>query len=184
MPRVGGIRKGTKHYQEKARYEAVNLYKQVGSLQMVSNMLDIPYETIRKWHASDWWKDFELDIVQSNRARSNHKIKRIADQALVVIEDRLQNGDFIYDQRNSEVVRLPIKADIANRILHDSLNREALNDQANEQSKKLLSDEKMSDRLLRIQESFRALKSGRKLAIEGKVIDVEPQEEIPSAIHD
>lgn len=174
--------KGSKARTDTAKYEAVNLYKQVGSLNLVSTMLGIPYDTIRKWHIQDWWKDYELDIVQSTRAKSNTKIKRIAEKALLVVEDRLENGDAQLNMRTGEVIRIPLKAVVANRILHDSLDREALNDQANENSKKTLSDEKMSDRLLKIQIAFRELKQGgkRKMAID----DFTDVEIVEDALHE
>lgn len=163
--------KTTKGYPEKVRYEAVALYKLLGSLNAVAKELEIPYITLRKWHISDWWKDYELDIIQSNRAKSNSKVQKIVEKAMVVVEDRLDSGDYQFDQKTGKMVRVPVKAEVANRILQDSMNREIMNEKLNQEAKRNLTEEKMSDRLLKIQESFKAIKAGKR--IQGESTDAD-----------
>jgi len=168
-------KKGQVARSDKTKYEAVALYKLVGSLNTVSTMMGIPYDTIKKWHIQDWWKDYELDIVQSNRAKSNAKIQKIAEKAMVVVEDRLESGDYQLNQKTGNLVRIPVKADVANKILNDALTREEMNERLNQDVKKALTEEKMADRLLKIQESFKAIRLGRTLMVtsEDEVIDVD-----------
>lgn len=174
--------KGNANYSEKQKYEAVSAYKITGSLTVVSGMLSIPYITLKKWHVQDWWKDYELDIIQANRAQSNNKVKRIAEKAMAIVEDRLDSGDYQFDQKSQKVVRVPLKAETANRILTDSMNREIMYEKLNTETKKALTDEKMADRLLKIQESFQNIKKGKRVTFEETdVIDVEPiVPELPS----
>jgi hypothetical protein len=163
-------------HTEKEKYEAVALYKLVGSLQLVANMTGIPRDTLAKWHVSDWWKDYELDIIQQNRAQTSKKLGKIVEKAMIVVQDRLEEGDYLFNSRTGKFVRKPINAHVANKILQDSMSREAMIDQLNQESKKAMTEEKMADRLLKLAETFK-LMSGKRQVIDVEVVDPQPDQE-------
>ena len=170
-----------KRHKDKEKYELVALYKMVGSLKTACGMLNIPFDTAKHWKATDWWTETEQEIAQENRAKTNTKIVKLAEKAMVVLEDRLESGDFQLDQKTGNVVRIPIRAETANKILHDSLNREEMNERLNQDSKKLITEEKMIDRLTQIQESFKKIAMGKSILKELPIIDIEV---IEDALHE
>jgi hypothetical protein len=66
------------------------------------------------------------DLVVTEKLEKNKQVKKIADQALSVVMDRLTNGDVQYDQKTGNVVRVPVNARNAHKIAMDSLTREDL----------------------------------------------------------
>lgn len=79
----------------------------------------------------------------------------LADKAQAVVAERLKNGDFHYDGKTGEVVRVPVKAQIANKILQDSAEAELKIIKQVERTQEVQTQERMLDKLIQIKEAFR-----------------------------
>jgi len=158
-------------WSEKQKYEAVALYKLLGSLTETAKQLMIPLDTIKRWHISDWWKDYELEVAQAGRAGLTGKLSKIRDRAITIVEDRLENGDLVVNQKTGELVRRPVNVVVANKIMTDTIDRAVLIEKLNTEHKQTITTEKITDRLLHLAEFFK--KGGQKREV-GEVIDVEP----------
>lgn len=155
-------------WSEKQKYEAVALYKLLGSLAETGRQLQIPLDTIKRWHISDWWKDYELEVAQAGRANLTGKLSKIRDRAIAIIEDRLENGEFFINKRG-EFERRPVNVVVANKIMTDTIDRSVLIEKMNAEHKQTITTEKITDRLLTLAEFFK--KGGKKSV--GEVIDAE-----------
>lgn len=164
------------NWSPKQRQEAVALYKILGNLKLVSNSLGIPYQTLKGWHIQDWWKECELEIANETKAKLTGNLSRIGEKALKVVEDRLENGEFIYDQKTGKIKRKPINSRDANKIFTDSVDRTLLIEKLEREQVKVVTQEKMEDHLKKLKEIM--LGFGGKTAKIGEVIDVQETEGI------
>lgn len=116
--------KTNKQWSDQQKMEAVQTYLLLGNLAMTGRVLGIPEITLRVWKASEWWKDVVQEIKSQERIELSAKLKRIVDASLAVVEDRLSNGDFQFDQKTGEVVRKPVNMKDAHRVAVDLQQRQ------------------------------------------------------------
>lgn len=118
-----------RHYSDSQKIEAVTTYLMLGSLPMVSSMLKISVNTLKLWKKSEWWKEVENDLRTQEDLQLSKRLQRIVHRSLDVVEDRMENGDFVYDQKTGEMRRKPVSMrDAAHVMGNFSDRREALVD--------------------------------------------------------
>ncbi len=167
-------------WSEKQRYEAVALYKLLGSLNEVAKQTSIPVQTLRQWHLKDWWRDYELELVAGDRAGLSAKLAKVRDRAIAVVEDRLANGDFHMNPKTGEISRKPLNAGTATKIMSDSIDRSVLIEKLNKEHKATMTLDKINDRLQKLHDTFREMVGNKKRP--STIIDVEPVVEAPRAL--
>lgn len=112
-----------RHYSDSQKIEAVTTYLMVGSLTMVASMLKININTLKLWKKSEWWKDIELDLRTQTDLQLSKRLQNIANKSLDVIEDRMSNGDFVYDQKSGQMRRKPVSMRDAHKVMMDVQER-------------------------------------------------------------
>lgn len=95
----------------------------LGNRRLVAELSTVPYDTIRDWQKTDWWVTLQQEIKASRRAELNNKVTSIAEKALIALEDRLVNGDYILNNKTGEIVRKPVGAKEANSIAQNLLTQ-------------------------------------------------------------
>ena len=65
-------------------------------------------ETVAKQRVPEWWKELVQQIRSEETLALDGKLSKIVNKALAVVEDRLDKGNFQYDQRKGELVRIPV----------------------------------------------------------------------------
>jgi hypothetical protein len=114
------------HWSEKKKLEAVTLYIALGNLRQVSTDLNVPYETVCKWKSSDWWKEYTEQIQSDDTQKLDTKLSKALDKALDAVMDRIENGEFIYDQKTGKLKRAPAKLRDANAAFNSLLDKRQL----------------------------------------------------------
>src|ERR1700744_354238 len=118
-----------RHYSDSQKIEAVTTFLMVGSLTMVAAMLKINLNTLKLWKKSEWWKEIEQELRVQEDLQLSKRLQKIVTKSLDVIEDRLESGDFVYDQKSGEMWRKPVNLRDAERVMMDlSDKREVLID--------------------------------------------------------
>ena len=97
------------HWSEKKKYEAVCLWSSGVSMRQVSIDLGIPYDTLARWRSSDWWRDIHKDIQSEDKQQLDARLSKILDKTLDSMMDRIENGEFVYDQKTGSLKRSPAK---------------------------------------------------------------------------
>jgi hypothetical protein len=110
-------------YSDHQKLEAVKLWLVTGNLRVVSASLEINYKTLQEWRYSNWWAEMASDIKSEGHLQLSNKLKNIAEKALDITLDRLDNGDFIYDQKTGEIVRKPVAMKDAHVVATSLLDR-------------------------------------------------------------
>lgn len=118
-----------RHYSDPQKIEAVTTYLMVGSLTMVASMLKIGINTLKFWKKSEWWKEIEQELRVQEDLQLSKRLQKIVTKTLDVVEDRLESGDFVYDQKSGKMRRKPVNMRDAARVMMDlSDKREILID--------------------------------------------------------
>jgi hypothetical protein len=150
-------------YDEKTKIKAVVLYNQVGSLRAVADTLGVRYDTMRQWHITDWWKEVEDDLKAQKRTKLSGQMLKLKDKAIEIVEDRLVNGDFFYDQKTGELIRRPVGADTAANIMRTTLDKHLQMEEMALLEKKVATEEKITDRLKKLGEDFQRFAKAKEL---------------------
>jgi hypothetical protein len=168
-----------KQWSDSQKMEAIQSFLLLGNLALTSRILGIPEITLRVWKTSQWWKDTVAEIKSQEKVELSSKMKKLVGASLAVVEDRLINGDFQFDQKTGEVIRKPVNMKDAHKVAMDMQERQDLID------KSLSGDEHKGDdgvesRLLKLAEQFAemATKKIEQKVDEHRTIDVEDAKEI------
>ena len=112
----------------------------------------VPLQTLKVWKTTDWFKEACLQLQQEDLQQTSSKLKKIVEKALKSVEDRLDNGDAMYDQRTGSIVRIPVKAQVALKISTELMTKQEkllANPHQKEDIQKTV-----GDRLLKLSEEF------------------------------
>ncbi len=101
----------------------MKLWLVTGNLSATAAALDIKLTTMKEWRYSKWWTELVNEIKTENTITLSNKLKAIANKALDVSLDRLENGEWIYDQKTGEMRRKPVQLRDAHTVAKDLLER-------------------------------------------------------------
>lgn len=117
-----------------------------GNLTLTAGSTNIPYRTLQAWKASDWWKNLVQELRKEEKLELSAKTKEIMERTMTLTIDRIDNGDFIYDQKKGELIRKPLQAKDLHKITIDMMDRKDVLDKATEERVDLKSnDDKLAD---------------------------------------
>ena len=91
-----------------------------GNINQTAIALQIPPETVRRWTKSAWWKELYDEVKQEDNIVLSHKLQKIVARSLALVEDRLEKGDFFYDQKTGQVVRKEVSLRDAHEVMKSS----------------------------------------------------------------
>ena len=87
---------------------AVTQYLVLGNMNLVAASTGIDAHLLRHWKMQPWWADTEREIRTTENLQIDTKLTQIVDRSLDVVQDRLANGDFIYNQKTGQIIRKPV----------------------------------------------------------------------------
>lgn len=114
------------HWSEKKKYEAVCLWLTGIPLTHVSVELNVPINTLRQWKISKWWQDTVKDIQSEDKQKLDAQLTKILDKTLEQMMDRLDSGEFLYDQKTGKLKRTPVKLRDATAAFNSVLDKRML----------------------------------------------------------
>jgi uncharacterized protein YaaR (DUF327 family) len=142
--------------------EAITTYLSLGNLSLTSRVLKIPEMTLREWKQKDWWKDMEIELKTQENIQLSARLQRIIESTLAATEDRLANGDYIYDMKSGQMVRKPVSMKDAHKVAMDLMERRDFLDNQKPQSVSL---EQIDDKLDKLAEKFKAISQERQATV-------------------
>lgn len=161
------IKGGYKHSAEK-KLELVSLFLQYGSLRKASMEVGISYNITRYWKDEPWWKKAIAELKKRKRSERDHKIDKIIDKSLDAVEERIDNGDYVYDQKTGEVVRKPVSLREVRGVANDLLQRQLMIEKAAVEEQHMLNDQKVKEQLKLLQEEFSKFNTKRTIDVVAK----------------
>lgn len=119
------------------RLKTVQTFLLTGSLRRTSELVGVPYPTLCDWKNQEWWHDFSAEIRTEAGAKTSKTINKLIDTSLEIVQERLENGDWVFDQKTGKAVRKPVSvrdaADIAGRLLQRQLKLDEMENSKNYQ---------------------------------------------------
>lgn len=115
---------GPGSWPEQKKLEVLQAYLVIGNLRLAAATCNVPEVTARMWKTTQWWKDTEDELRRGSKLQLSGRLSDLVQKAMSALEDRIQNGDFIYNPRTKEFVRRPISAEHANKITTQLIDRQ------------------------------------------------------------
>lgn len=95
-------------WSDKKRIEACTAYLALGNAALVEVATGVPAGTVRQWKTQPWWKELVDQIQTESDQQIDAKLGGLIEKSLQAVNDRLENGDFMWDARNGEFIRKPV----------------------------------------------------------------------------
>jgi Glu-tRNA(Gln) amidotransferase subunit E-like FAD-binding protein len=166
------------HWSDRQKIEAVTTYLMLGSIPLVAATLKIPEETLWRWKRTDWWHETITEVKSEESLVLSTKIKKIVDKSWEVVADRMENGDFVYNQKTGELIRKPVSMRDASKVAIDSSNlREKLNMTGNF----TVANEQIEEKLGKLAKAFQDLAKG---IVRTQDVETIEYTEVDDAVHD
>ena len=94
-----------------------------GNMREVSKISGVPYDTIVEWKKSDEWDTIAAQAKQIRNEQLQRGLYTLTDLALEKTRDRLENGEWILNNKTGEMVRKPASLRDTARVLEASINQ-------------------------------------------------------------
>ena len=159
-------KKGLGHWPEQKKIELLQSYILLGNLTKAAALNGVPHVTAKLWKVSQWWKDNEDELRRGGKLQLSSKLSELVNKALVVLTDRLENGDFIYQPRTATFIRKPISAEHANKITTQLIDRTLAVEKAAKPEK--VTDEGLDQRLQKLRDEM--IRFAKAKTIQGEVL--------------
>lgn len=159
-------------YSDKQKLEAVTTYLTLGSVELTAAVLKISVRTLFYWKRTEWWNELVNEIKKEDRLVISAKLRKILDKSWHLVEDRLENGDFVLNNKTGEIIRRPVALKDAAKVAFDSAS---LFDKLDRQDHFVVATEQIEDKLKKLAQSFADLASGKKPKSD-EIVDIESKE--------
>ena len=118
------VKKAHKHWSDSQKIEAVTTFLALGgSPSKTSEILQIPLQTLFMWKRQEWWHRIEQEIKKEEKLTLSYNLKQVIDKSIHLISDRLENGDWIYDNKTGKLLRKPVPMKDAARVASDMIDK-------------------------------------------------------------
>lgn len=176
-------RKGLGRWDEKKKLEVIQTYILLGQVRLTAATCNLPEVTVTYWKKQKWWKEMEDELRRASKLQLSGKLSEMVNKSLLVLEDRLENGDFLYNARTNEFVRKGISAADASKITAQLIDRTLQIEKAAVPEK--INEQGIESRLQQLrQEMLKFAKPPLPNPFPLEVIDVNPTQESSSQIED
>lgn len=138
-------------WPEAKRIEVVTTYLALGNANLVEAITRVPAGTVRQWKTQPWWKELISQIQTESDQELDTKLAKRIDKALDLINDRLENGDFMYDPKTGEFMRKPVSLRDTWKVANEMLDKRWL---IRKQPKDLVAQEAVGDMLKSLAKQF------------------------------
>lgn len=160
----------TGRWNEKKRYEVVTTYLATGSPKITESLTTVPVPTINRWKKEDWWKELEAEIREAEDLEMSARLKSVVDKSLENVMDRLENGEYVLNNKTGKLSRVPVKLRDAQKALNDAIDKKRL---LQKQPNKIVQQQaSIDDRLKLLADQFAQFVNGKEIRdVPGEVIE-------------
>lgn len=156
-------------WSDAKKVDVVKTYLITGSLADASRVNGIPYDTIRHWRMTDWWKEIEDNLRAEDNMVLSAGLRGRINKAMALAEDRMDGGDYHFN-KEGEIVRKPVGLREINKALEVFVKTKNEVDNAPKQAQTI---QGVQDALAKISEQFSKL-TLRQRKIEAVEVEVLP----------
>jgi hypothetical protein len=106
------------------KVQVATALKVTGNQRLVSQKSKVPYDTINLWKKEDWFVQLMQELKFADRAELNTKLGSIVNKSIDIVEDRLDHGDYILDQKTGQIRRKPVNMKDAAKVVNDFVTQQ------------------------------------------------------------
>lgn len=114
----------TNSYSWDKRMEVVSRFMLLGNMRVVSEQTGVDVQTLYNWKKSDWWPEMVETIRRQRKTKTNDSLTKIIETSLETVQERLENGDWVLNNKTGQIVRKPVSVKDANQIAAQLLQRQ------------------------------------------------------------
>lgn len=180
-PVQGKVKGNRKHYTEKEKLNAVCVFAVAGNSRRVAEITNIPEATIRAWKTTEWWNEAIQRIVVEQDEELGTKLTKLVDKAVDAVNDRLENGNYVYNPKLDKLIRKPVDAKELAIVTAISIDkRQLLRGQPTSRTETISQD----DKLKRLSEQFKNFVAAKEVVQVDDSIEVIEAEEVEEEFED
>jgi transposase-like protein len=121
--RKAGVSIKGKPWSQQQKIDAVLTYLATGSEVKTAAATGIPKATLHIWRYQPWWKELVGQIQDERDDAINADIAKIIEKSMTTVADRLENGDFGFNQKTGEIFRKPVNLKDAHKVAVDMIDK-------------------------------------------------------------
>jgi hypothetical protein len=107
-PVKGKVKGRRDHYSDKEFMNAVCVFAVTGNSRRTAEITKIPEGTIRAWKTTEKWYEIANRIVVEQDEELNTKLTALVDKAVGEVNDRLEDGNWVYNPKLDKLIRKPM----------------------------------------------------------------------------
>ncbi|CAB4241278.1 hypothetical protein UFOVP67_33 [uncultured Caudovirales phage] len=107
---------GSGWWSDKHKLKVVETYLRLGSAPKTEIATGVPQDTIRHWKMTPWWKEIATRLEEENKGVTDQKLTTLLDKSLAGLEDRIDNGDTVFDQKTGQMMLKPVSASVLVKV--------------------------------------------------------------------
>jgi hypothetical protein len=123
MSNTLSVEKINNKWSVEAKQHVAVLLLTSGNLREVAKITGVPYETIVDWRKSDDWDSVIIAAKRQRNEQLQRGLYTLTDLAMEKTKDRLENGEWILNNKTGEMVRKPPSLRDTSRVLEASINQ-------------------------------------------------------------
>jgi hypothetical protein len=159
-----------KWWSNDQRLQAAATYVMLGSWSETALATGIPLVTLKSWRHLPWWKDMLTQVRSDDLDTSSAHIQKVIKKAMLATEDRIDNGNFVFDQKTGKVVRIPCNLKDTLKAATDLMTRQ---DKMRLEESKKESTEGTIDRLTKLAEELSKFAKAKPVpSLEGEYVKI------------
>lgn len=168
--------KNRKIYQEEKTWwsdsqklEAAKTYLAVGNVAVTARMLKIPDDTMRRWRKTQWWADLVGELKLQDDMMLSARLKKIIEKSFEAVEDRLENGDWVYDQKTGSLRRKHVSMRDAHKVAIDLVDKREI---LLGRQTPTISEQQVEDKLATLADKFASMVN-KKISPPNQIVEAE-----------
>ena len=180
-PKRRPLDKDKARWSDDQKTEVVKAYIILGSLELAAAAARIPFETCRNWKTTGWWAALVDEYRETEKLVLSTRLKGIVEKSLTIVEDRLENGDFIWDQKAQTLIRKPVLMKDAAKVGVDFMGHQY---KLVSTEQRQMEEEGVKEKLEKLARSFEEFANKQQKKADVNVTDVVFVKETDSAIYE
>ena len=168
-------------WSDNQKLEAVQTYLVLGNARLTAGALKIPLETIYDWKSRSWWKELEEELRLTDELQLSAKLQKITAKSLDAVEDRLEHGNWVYDQKTGGLRRIPAPLKDVHKVALDSVSQR---DIILKRKDTTINDGQVEDKLEKLAERFAEIAANKIKNLADQERTVEMVEEVTEDLVD
>ena len=95
-----------------------------GNMAHAARTHNIDYSTLQDWKKKPWWPKLLAEVKQAARADLQTKMSKIVSKALDAVEDRIENGEVVLNNKTGELLRKPASLRDVNNVASGMISQQ------------------------------------------------------------